>query len=486
MTVTREDLNPCTVLLTVKPTEEQVKKGFERAFKQISKNIKYPGFRPGHAPKQVLETLIPDEQLTEEAANIIVRSAIRPAIEGQDLKVDPTTPPSVDVKELDREKASAEFTIKVPLPPKVELGQYVGLNVVADPVDVTDEEVDFQIEEFRRRRATRENVADRGISEGDVAVIRVHAEKEAGDKTFMVIHGKSFPSLDKALAGMKVEEQKQATLEFPEDFHDKDWAGKKLKGTVTVNSVNSVKLPDLDDEFAKSLQTDNIDDLKERVRMGLLRAKESMQFEVATDQLLDDILAASEIHVSDNMWENLADRRIRETAAEVNQQGKTLEAYVKELGQTVEEFVESWRERAQFEVKRALIIQNVFAKENLGLTQTDLNQELLHMAQEYNVELDEMVNLLQKNKAVDELQFRAIQRKVRAFLLEKAHITESKSAVGEAKPKREKGAKAEKSEAKAEEKPAKKPAAKKSEAKTDEPKEEAAPKKKAPAKKKAE
>ena len=486
MTVTREDLNPCTVLLTVKPTEEQVKQGFQRAFKQISKNIKYPGFRPGHAPKNVLESLIPAEQLAEEAANVIVRSAIRPAIEGQDLKVDPTTPPAVDVKELDREKASAEFTIKVPLPPKVELGQYVGLNVVADPVDVTDEEVEFQIEEFRRRRATREVVADRGVAEGDVAVVRVHAEKEGGDKTFMVIHGKSFPSLDKALAGMKVEEQKQTTLDFPEDFHDKEWAGKKIKGTVTVNSVNSMKLPELDDAFAQSLQTENIDDLKERVKMGLLRAKESTQFEVATDQLLDDILNTSEIHVSDNMWENLADRRIRETAAEVNQQGKTMEAYVKELGQTVEEFVDSWRERAQFEVKRALIIQHVFAKENMQLTQADLNQELFHMAQEYGVELDEMVKLLQKNQAVDELQFRSIQRKVRTFLLEKAHVTESKSGVGEEKPKREKAAKTEaKAETKSEEKPAKKPAAKKEAA----PKADAAeatPKKKAPAKKKAE
>jgi len=422
MTVTREDLNPCTVRLNVVCEPEQVKQSFDRALKKLAKNIRIPGFRPGHAPKHMVEQLVPKDQLFEEAADILVNATLKKAIDAEQLAPDTSTAPSVEIKKLDQETSEAEYALKVPLPPQITLGKYKGLPNELEEVSVTAEEVDFQIEEMRKRRSTREAITDRGVAEGDVVVVSIKADGDAEARAFMVINGKSFPELDEAVAGMQVEELKHLELPFPENFQDKDWAGTTKTVTLSLTSINSVKLPALDDEFAKSLSTEGVDDLKERVTIGLTRSKQIVAFEVATDKLLTLVQDASEIHVSDNMWESLADRRIRETAQEQGEKGKSLEQYAAEQGLTIEQFVEAWRERAQFEIRRALVIQRIFAAENLGLANEDLNQELFEMANEYQVEPAEMVKMLQENKALDELQFRAIQRKVRQFLLDNAVV----------------------------------------------------------------
>jgi trigger factor len=420
MTITREDLNPCTVKLEVIPTEEQVKNSFDKAFKQLSKKVKLPGFRPGMAPKAMMETLIPKEDLYEEAAEQLIRVTIPAAIKDQGLEPDTTTRPSVELQELSDENGySAKYTVKVPLPPKVELAGYDGLSTETEEIEVSDDEIEQQLDEFRRRRGERTPVTDRGVQEGDIAVVSIKAN-DGDPRNFMVIAGKSFPSLDETLTGMKVEQIKGVELSFPDNFQDKDWAGKSFHAWVTLKSLTGVTLPELDDEFAKSLETEGVDDLRERVRNGILGAKQMMQFEVSTDKLINDLLEKSEVHVSDNMWEALADRRLRETAEEQAKERKSLEQHAQEQGMTLEEFVKAWQERAKFEVQRALVIQQVFAKEQMQLTNEDLNQELIYMAAEYNQKPPEMLKTLQENNALDELQFRSIQRRVRSFLLEQA------------------------------------------------------------------
>lgn len=420
MTITREDLNPCTIQLTITCEANQVKSSFDRAFKRITKNVKLPGFRPGAAPRAMLEPLINQEEWMEEAANILVRDSLPKAIEQEGLKPDTSTAPSVELKKFEKDAGEAEYVAKVPLPPDVKLGDYKGLPAAREEVTVTDEEIQFQIDEMRRRRGSRQSVTDRGAQEGDIVTLAIKPDGEAESTTFMAVVGKVFEELTQALVGMKTEEMKHLTLAFPDDFTVKSLAGQSLPVTVTVNTISAVMLPEMDDEFAQSLQTENVDDLKQRVETGLLRAKEMLAFEVATDKLINTVLEASTIEVSDNMWESLADRRIRETAQEQAQKGSSLEAYVKGLGQTVEEFIESWKERAKSEIRRALVIQTIFVQEKLQLTNVDLNEELQLMANEYGVEPLQLAESLQKNKSLDELQFRAIQRKVRQFLLDNA------------------------------------------------------------------
>lgn len=422
MQVTREDLNPCTVKLTVVLEPEEVQQGYDTAFRQLTKKIKLPGFRPGKAPKSMLEGVLPSQDWNEAAAEEIVRKAYAKAVEQEDLQVDRTTSPQVSIDELNQKEKKAEFTAKVPLPPKVELGEYKNLPVNQPPTDVSDEEIDYQIAELQKRGQSREKVADRGATDGDVAVLNLQPE-EGDAKSFVSVVGQSFPALDEAVRGMGVEEMKNVELAFPEDFQVKDWQGQTHRVKLTVNSLSAVSTPTLDDSFAQSLQMENLDALKNRLRENIGRAKQQMVRQVLFEGLLEALMSRSQVAVSDNMWEALADRRLRETAEEQNRQGKSLEDYATENGMTVEALVEAWKERAKLEVQRALLIQTVYTAENMQVGNAELNGELVAMAQEYGVEPMEMLQTLQSNNALDELQFRALSRKVSDFLLAHADVT---------------------------------------------------------------
>ncbi|HSI73382.1 MAG TPA: trigger factor [Fimbriimonas sp.] len=417
MQVTREDLNACTVKFSVKAEEQEVKDAFDKALKQISKQIKLPGFRPGHAPKAMVEKMVSKEEMYDNAAENLIRSLYRRILEENELQVDTTTRPTVDLTALDQDAHNAEFTIKVPLPPKVTLGDYKGLPVEVPAIGVTDEEVQTQIDEFRKRRQTREAVTDRGVQEGDVAVVNIKPDGAEGEgRNFMTIAGQTFPELDQALLGMQVEDMKSLDLPFPANFQEKDWANQTMHVQVTLNSLSTVRLPELDDEFAKSLQTENIDDLKLRVRAGIERAKQQMLRDFTTEQLLEKLHERSEVAVSDNMWEALADRRLSETAQEQQKEGKNLEQYAQENGMTVEQLQQAWRDKAKMHVERALLIRELFVAEKMELTNQELNDELISMAEEMQTEPQELLDILRKNEALDELQFRAISRKVGNFL----------------------------------------------------------------------
>lgn len=429
MQVTREDLNPCTVKLTVVCDPENVHEGFTKAYKQISKRLRIPGFRPGHAPKAVVDPLISPEELNDTAADIIVRSTFIKAIEQEGLKPDNSTRPSVSLTMLSQEEKKAEYEVKVPLPPSVTLGQYKGLSLTKEPIEITDEEIQQQIDEFRKRRQTRETITDRGVEPGDVAVVNIKVEGETGDgKNFMIIAGQTFAQLDEAISGMRLEEMKQLSLDFPENFQEKNWAGTSKNVTISINSLSAVTLPPLDDEFAKTMQTETVEELTTRVRTGLTAVKENMAREMAYEALLTQLQEASTVNVSDNMWESLAQRRLHETAQEQARAGKTMEQYAAENGMTIESLEQAWNAQAKLQVERALLIRDIFTREKMQLSNKELNQELMLMSQELGMEPETLVNMMRENNSLEELQFRAISRKVGDFLIAHASVEGEESA----------------------------------------------------------
>jgi len=423
MQITREDLNPCTVKLNIVCDPEEVKAGFDKATRQLVKKIKLPGFRPGHAPKHLVEQYVNKAELYDEALQNIVGNGYKEALKQQELEPDPTVRPQVDVTKLD--EAECEFTAKIGLPPIVELGDWKGIPVERPAVGVTEEDIDRQLEELRQRRGTREAITERGVVDGDVCVVNIRKDDETGEgRTFMVIAGQTFATLDQALAGMRVEEVKHGELSFPDNFQEKDWAGKSFTATLTLNSVSSIRMPELDDAFAQSLKTENVEDLRARIRSGMDKAVSGEIDKIVSEQLLDGLLERSKVEVSDNMWEPIADQRIEEVAAEQKKEGKTLDDYVQEHGMTVESLREAWRERAKTEVMRALIVREIYKQQDMKLENEDLSNELEDMARETGVTAKDMIRMLEQANAMNELQFRAISRKVRELLAAQANVKE--------------------------------------------------------------
>lgn len=434
MQVTREDLNACTVKLDVACSPEDVKEGFARAVRAFGKRMRVPGFRPGTAPRHLIEPLIDDESLKGQAADEIVRLSIKKVLDQESLE--PNGTPTVNVTKIEKDPAVCEFWMKVPLKPIVELSEYRGVEVESPSIEVTDEELEYHLNEMRQAQGKRAVVTDRPAQEGDNAVVNIRIDGEEGDgQKFMLTIGQTFKELDEVLTGMRPEEMKSAELEFPKEFINKTLAGKKAKCLVALSSLNAVRLPELDDTFAQTAKGDlagfksqSLDEMKKKLREAIARAKEQARDEYLTDQILAEVLNASKVEVPDTMWEGVAEQRLRELANDLAARGKTPQQYAEESGMTIEEMVENWKDEAKRQVRRALVVQQIFEAEKMRLTNQDLNVELMTMSEEMGIPAPDLVKTLQKNKALQELHFRGIFRKVSTFLRDEAKIKQLEPA----------------------------------------------------------
>lgn len=428
MQVTREDLNPCTVKLSVVATPDQVSGGFDKAYRSFAKQLRVPGFRPGHAPKAMVAQLVHPDEILNAAAEQIVKATLNKVL--QDEKIRPHDSPAVELKEISEDEKKCEYVAKIPLEPIVKLGDYKGVEIQRPKLEVSDDEVDQQIEELRKRAGKREAVTDRGITDGDIAVVNVKVEGEEGDgRNFMTVAGKTFKKMDETIAGMKVEEMKKVELTFPKDFQEAEWAGKKKKVQITIRSVNSVVMPELDDEFAKTLgskelKSKGLTELKDKIKQNILKAKEMVGQEYVNEALLEKIVGASEVHVPDTMWEAVANQRLREEAETARKDGKSLEQVAEEHGMKLEEYVEKWQAEAKTQVQRAVIANTIFKNEKMKLENSDLSESLNEMAMEYGVHPGQLFEVMKKNRNFTELEVRAVYRKVMNFLHSSAKVVE--------------------------------------------------------------
>ncbi|MEQ1821002.1 MAG: trigger factor [Fimbriimonadaceae bacterium] len=423
MQITREDLNPCTVKLTIVCDPAEVKDGFSRAFKTAAKNVRIPGFRPGTAPRHLVEKQVNPDALTEVAVEEIVKTTWKKAADQENIK--PFNAPAVEVKKINREDEVCEYEIKIPLEPVVELADYKGLKADRPKIDVTEEEVEAQIEHMRRDAGKREKVTDRGAEEGDVAVVNIRVDGEEGDgRTFMVIVGQTFAGLDKVLTGMEAEDMKRAELKFPESFQEADWRKKKLSVLVTLRSIGTMKLPELDDEFAKTLNIENVEEMRNRIKEAILVAKKEQSDNFVNEQLLDGLVHGSTIHVPDSMWEQVAQQRLQDMVRVQQERQKSLEDLATEYGKSLEDLANDVKNESKTFVLRAQAIQTIFTKEEMKISDEDLNQELFLMSREYRMEAKILIEELQKNNSTQELVHRSINRKVMNLLNAHAEINE--------------------------------------------------------------
>ena len=424
MHVQREDLNPCTVLLTVTCTPEQVGTGVRRAIKSLSKKIKVPGFRQGAAPAKMIEQMMPEGEISALAQEETVQASFKKAIAGEGIEI--AGQAQIENVQFDREASSCSYSVKVPLPPKVELGEYKGLQAERMRVDVSEDEVDRQVTELRGRSGTKQAV-DRGVQNGDNALVNIKPEGEEGDgRNFMVVAGQTFDSLDKALAGMKTDDIKSVTLDFPDPFQEQDLAGRSIKCTVTVRSVSAIQLPELDDAFAKTMNIESVAELKDRIRENIREAKERMADEHLHERLLQQLVVASTVHVADTTWEGVAERRLAEIRNELDQQKSSIEEYAKKNGMSEDEFVQAQRNEAKTQVERALLIEHVFKAESMEISDADAHEHFLKIAWENKVPEDELKKFAKKSGPLlrDEVVYRTMYAKVMARLAESAEVTE--------------------------------------------------------------
>lgn len=415
----QEQLNPCTVKMTIEVEADRVQDAVEQARRQIAKQLRVPGFRPGKAPAYFVDQMIPKDDLYRRAAEQLVPQAYREAV--QEAGLEPYGAPSLEL-DVFEEGVPCRFTAKVGLAPMVQLGEYKGLSAQRPDPTPSDEEVERELAEMRRRRA-KQIPLDRPAESGDLAVLDITSLEDGEAKRFMVIVGQTFGQLDQLLVGMRPGDEKSASVTFPNDFEEgSNWAGKLLDCTVRVESLSKVEMPAADDEFAKAMKRESIQALRDEIRGTIGAIKAAMADEQVTEQLFTRLLENSTVEIPDSMWESVYQERIAEIEQEQARNNSSFEALAAAEGISVEELRARVAADAQMQVKRALLIRDIAEAEKIELTQEDLDFQIQRLADRARVSFDVARREILKQDGMDEVRFRALFRKVADLLKEHAHI----------------------------------------------------------------
>jgi len=441
--VTTEELPERQVKLQIEVDEERHANAIEAAYKKLAPRVQIPGFRPGKAPRPLIEKQIGRHRLLDEAMDILVPQVYREVLEEQDIT--PVGQPSVELVSHE----PLVFTATVPLQPIVDLGDYRSLRLPREEVKVKDEQVDEAIEDLRRRYGTIEPV-DRPAQKGDIIRGSVRAETEdsvifsADDIEFRLTDASltSLPGLADVIVGLKKGDDVTRAVDVPKDHEGKSIAGKTVTYRVQVDEVKEEKLAPLNDDFAKEVGEgfETLLALRAHVREDIEKAESEAalrQYELAVvDALVDraklEYPAVLVEHEIDHILEDQANLDPRDPRAQL--------LYLQRLNKTEQEVRDSVREEATRRLRRSLVLSEFAKAENISVEDSDVDAEIDSMAASAG-EQAEAIRRLFANEAARESLARSLHtRRTLARLVEIASQRDGEEAAAEKKPAKQRRA----------------------------------------------
>ena len=396
-----------------------------------------PGFRPGKAPRKMIESMYGPEVFYEEAVNIALPDAYMNAVKEQELDV--VGYPEVELLEVGKEGFSFKATVAVY--PEVTLGQYKGLEAPKAEVKVMAADVNARLKEMAERNSRMVSV-DRAVKKGDTANINfegflegVPFEGGKGEDYDLAIGSGSFvPGFEEQLIGMKAEEEKDIDITFPEDYH-KDLAGKAVVFHVKVNAVKVKEVPAIDDEFAKDVsEFDTLADLKKDIKAKMTADRQQAADQAFEDDLMGKVADGITCDVPDAMVEEQAKRFVENLKLQIQQQGIPYEQYLKLTNMTEEDLLGQAQEPAVRQVKLELAMEAIAKEENVEVTDEEIEAEYAKNAEQYGMKAED----LKKYISADSIRAQLTNQKVVKIVVDSAIATkpEEKAEEGEEKPKK--------------------------------------------------
>lgn len=409
-------------VLTFEVPADEFEKSLDQAFKKVVKDVQMPGFRKGKVPRGIFEKRFGVEALYQDAVDIVLPNAYGKAVEETDIF--PIAQPEIDIEQIERGK-DLIFTANVEVKPEVKLGEYKGLEVEEQSVEVTDEDVDAEINRLRERHAELVVKEEGEIEEGDTVVIDF--EGFLGDEAFEggkgenhsleIGSGQFIPGFEEQLIGKKSGEETEVNVTFPEDYHAEDLAGKEATFKVKIHEVKFKELPELDDEFAKDVddEVETLEALKQKKKEQLEEERKQNAENEKRQQLIEKASENVEVDIPDAMVETELNQMLREFEQNLQMQGLTMEMYSQFSGQDEDALKEQMKEDAAKRVRTNLTLEAIAKAENLEVTEEDINEELEKMASMYGMDAKQIVPLLGGNTEVIESDL--LMRKAIDFLV---------------------------------------------------------------------
>ena len=466
------------VVISLEAGIEEWKAALKQAYNKNKGRFQVPGFRKGKVPFQLVCQYYGEGVLYDDAMNEIANKQYPEAVKEHDLKV--VSRPEMDVTGLDEN--GLKYTITVYVKPEFELGQYEGVEVPYKDIEVTDKDVEDELERMAKRNSSLEEVTDRAAAEGDTVTIDYEGFKDGvafeggkGEGYNLKLGSHSFiPGFEEQVAGHKEGEEFTIEVKFPEDYHSEDLKGADATFNVKIHAVKTEVVPEIDDEFAKDVsEFDTLDELKADIRKNKEEKAAKDNKAAFENETVRAVCDNCEVGIPQPMIDNEVEQMAQDQAARMSSQGIELSMYLQYLGQSMEEFKKSLEPMARVRVKSSLVIEKITEVVNPEVTDADYEEEIKTIADAYKIDIDQVKKSVGEDSSFIKDSIRA--RKTVEYLASKAKKVEPKEPVAEEeaekKPAKKTAAKKttkkaeEAAEAPAEEKPAKKTAAKKPAAK---------------------
>ncbi len=426
-TLTR--LAPTQVELEIPITAEELAAAEERAFRRLVKNVKLPGFRAGKVPRKVFEQTYGADSISSQAMEDVVPEVYAKAVREHDL--DPVDRPKMELLPLEEGKPQ-RLKATVDVRPEIPLGEYKGIEVEREAIEITEEDVERSIEALAKERATLVPV-ERPAQLGDVVTMDFEGKIDgvpfdggtAKGQMTELEESRFIPGFATGIAGMKAGDAKDVEATFPADYHEESLAGKTAVFTVAVHDVKALELPASDDAFAKSIsENETVEALREDVRKRLGAIAEARARRSVGNALMEKLMASRDFPLPDVMVEREIDSMINDTASQAARGGVSFDDYLKEANKSIDDLRQEYRESARTRVKGTLLIEAVAKAENLHATPADISEELAALSRQYGQPVDRIRKALGNN--VLSLMDGILRNKTLEFLIDNAKVVDKK------------------------------------------------------------
>ncbi len=455
-----KELENSMVELTVEVTGDEFKNAVDAAFRKNLKKMNVPGFRRGKAPRKVVERLYGEGVFYDDAINALYPSAYDDAV--KESKISPVDRPEVEVESVDAN--GFVFKAKVTVKPKVEVENYKGIKVTRNVYNVTDADVDKEIE-ARRRQNQRMVDVDRPAADKDS--VNINFEGFVDGKAFdggkaenfdLVLGSGSFiPGFEDQIVGKAKGDEFDVNVTFPDDYHVDDLKGKPAVFKVKLNDIKQIELPDVDDEFVKDVsEFDTLDEYKKDIKDRLTKEKERQSESELDGEIIERLLENTKVDIPQVMIDNKANSMLSEFEQRLAGSGLNLKTYLSYTGMDEAAMKKSYEAEAAKQVKVRLALEKVVELEKIVIDQKDIDDEYQKIADAYKMPLDQVkLYIPEQDITMDVAVGKAVE-----LIKANADITDKKPEQKAAKPKT-----AAKKPAAKKTTTAKKPAAKKAEPK---------------------
>jgi trigger factor len=379
--VTVDRSNETEAALTVQLDWTELEKASDRAFKKLVQKYSVPGFRPGKAPRSILERMVGKETIYQEGLEELIDSAYHEAVHEHSLI--PVGQPELDAPQIEIGQPYT-FTARVPVLAPVVLGDYKAIRVAQEPVEVTDEEIDATLERMRENAALW-IPADRPAQVDDR--VTVDLKLTVGEKVVSNLHDNEFElaterpgvfaGMDEHIVGLREGERAEFTTTIPEDYANPDLAGKEAQYEVAVKAVKHRELPELDDEFAKTQgDYETLGGLREAIRQEMVQRKEADARRDLRETVLNELVGDAKVEVHSSLVEDEKDVMIRETTRMLEQSRLNFQQYLQIMNKSLEEYRAEIEPEATARVKRDLALSAVADAEGIEVSDEEIQNWL--------------------------------------------------------------------------------------------------------------